>query len=232
MKRVFVVRKKSQIEQEKKKVNLNNNINKPKKKSKQKVYITEKEKIEELYIDGTNKFPEKVRNVLMAIKPNMFVKKELKEGWEEELKQKPMITELTWKLCCRLKKRYYEKIDVYNNLNLVSKLKTEGIVCPHRKFMKIIAKMDNLKITNITLSNEEGTCVKFLYRGHSCEARCYGEALDEKFKYFPTDLTVDGVTTNINNLNVNEEIEKIQPKKKKVIIIKKKSSVVDVTKGE
>ncbi len=225
MERVFVVRKKSQIEQEKKKVNSNNKVNKPKskKKSKPKVYITEKEKIEELYIDGTNKFPKKVRNVLMAIKPNMFVEKELREDWEEELTQKPMITELTWKMCCRLKKKYYEKADVYNNLHIVNNLSTEGIVCPHRKFMRIIAKIDNLKITDVTLSNEEGTCVKFTYRGHLCEARCYGKVLDESCKYFPTDLTVDGVTRNINNLNINEEIEKIQPKKKKVVIVKKRN---------
>jgi len=230
----FVVRKKSQIEQEK---NRNSNIKlhkgnkaKSKKKNKPKTYITEKEKIEELYIDGTTKFPKNVKGVLKAIKPNMFIDDELKEGWEEELKQKPLISELTWKMCCRLKKKSYEKRDIYANLGYVNKLNIEGILCPHRKFARIIAKIKDLKITEITLSNEEGTCVKFLYRGHLCEARCYGNPLNETCKFFPTDLTVDGVTRNINNLNVDEEIEKIQAKKK-VIIIKKKKPTTNV-KGE
>lgn len=201
-----------------------------KKKGKSKTYITQKEKIEELYIDGTTKFPKNVRGVLMAVKPKMFVDKELKEGWEKELTEKPLLSELTWKMCCRLKKKSYEKRDMFANLSLINHLNTEGIECPHRKFARIIAKVDELKITEITLSNENGTCVKFTYRGHLCEARCYGKALDENFKYFPTDLTVDGVTRNINNLNINEEIEKIQSKKKKVVIVVKKKSTVVNTK--
>ena len=192
-----------------------------KKKGKPKTYVTQKEKIEELYIDGTTKFPKNVGGVLMAVKPKMFVDKELKEGWEKELTEKPLLSELTWKMCCRLKKKSYEKRDMFANLSLISHLNTEGIECPHRKFARIIAKVDELKITEITLSNEEGTCVKFTYHGHTCEARCYGKALDETCKYFPTDLTVDGVTRNIDNLKVDEEIEKI-PRKKKVIVVKKK----------
>ena len=87
-------------------------------------------------------------------------------------------------------------------------------------YAKKIAKVKGVIIKEIKVEANNDTSVMFRYKGNDCTAICYGQQFEDKPRYLPTKIIVNGIEKDISKININSYITTIPPKK---IVVKKKN---------
>lgn len=173
--------------------------------------------------EESGQFPQKVRNVLKQMKPKLFSENgKLVADWETKWKKKPYLSDVEFEL---IKKVGENALDKLNKIRMSNKMVEEANIhnapFPHKRFVKKIAKVKGVIIKEIKIEANNDTTVIFRYKGNECTAICYGEPFEDKPKYLPTKIIINGVEKDISKTNINSYITTIPPKK--IVVVKKKN---------
>lgn len=176
-----------------------------------------------VFIDEeSGQFPQKVRNVLKQMKPKLFSENgKLVADWETKWKKKPYLSDVQYELIKRVAENALDKLNKSRMINdMIEKANIYSAPFPHKHFAKKIAKVKGVIIKEIKVEANNDTSVMFRYKGNDCTAICYGQQFEDKPRYLPTKIIVNGIEKDISKININSYITTIPPKK---IVVKKKN---------
>lgn len=91
---------------------------------------------------------------------------------------------------------------------------------PHMRFLHTIRKIKDVNPIKIQFNSNSDTFIEFEYLGKIYHAACTGEKLNDE-GYLKTEITCEGITTDLTFKDITEYIKSLKDKKKVTIKIKK-----------
>lgn len=238
----FIITKKKDISERNERENINKykniyhkgNFNHKSNKNKNKVEPSQQipykytEKDMEIFIDElSGQMPRRLLKRLKKIKPKIFSSEEtsykLVKDWRVKWKKKPHLTDEDYKILKTIFDTDSRKLKMRRMVNkMIDEANIENAEFPHKKFIYTIVKIKDVIIDRIEIKGNNDTSVFFKYRGNDVVAICYGKPFEDKPKFLPTKLIINGQEEDISRKNIKSCIKLIKPKIRKIVVVKKK----------
>ena len=164
---------------------------------------------------------------LKKLKPKIFSPNEdsykLVKDWCTKWKKRPHLTDEDYNTLKTIFETDSRKLNIRRTVNkMIDEANIENAEHPHKKFVCSIAKIKDVIIDKIEIKGNNDTTVFFKYHGNDVIALCYGKPFEDKPKFLPTKLIVNGQEEDVSRKNIKTCIKLIKPKIRKIVVVKKK----------
>ena len=182
--------------------------------------------------------PKKVILYLKRVKPKVVAPSEknvrLVKDWQVKWKKKPHLTDSDYKNLVMIANARKAKLQKHREINqMVADANIHGAEHPHSHFARLVAKVHGVMIQKIEVEANSDTSIFFKYKGNDVVAVCYGLPLDDKKRFLPTKLIVNGKEEiDCTRMNIGTCIRKIPAKKVIICRVKRPTPKTEEIKKE
>ena len=186
--------------------------------------VEDMEKLIDPYI---NQMPQKVLKHLKKMKPKIFSPREdkykLVKDWRNKWKKRPHLTDKDYNFLKNIYDNHMRKVKLCMDAKeMIKEANVNGAESPHKHFLKRIIIVQGVMVNKVEVQANNDTSIYFRYKGNDVVAICYGEQLEDRKRYLPTKLIINGEEKDVTNRNIKECVREIPSKLKRIVVVKKK----------